>query len=68
MGTNRPIYGKSKSDLMNYNWNKIYKEKYTNKVYNEFLATFNRLYDKNCPITQVNRKNKCNDTNGSRRA
>lgn len=50
-----------KKDLLEHNWEIIYREKDIDKAYDEFLRIFKLLYDKNCPIKSQSRKQKCKD-------
>lgn len=43
-------------ELLEQNWDIIYREKDVDRVYEEFLRIFTSLYDKNCPIKKYNRK------------
>ncbi len=48
-----------KADLLAQNWDSVLKENNVDIAYEKFLEIFKRMYDKNCPIKKVNRKNKC---------
>lgn len=45
-----------KNDLIAQNWEIVYKEKDTDKAYDEFVRIFKNLYDKHCPIKQSRSK------------
>lgn len=48
---------KLRSELLKHNWKKT-DEADTNKAYETFLITFKSLYDEQCPLKQLNRKQK----------
>lgn len=41
------------NDLLQQNWNSIYNKTDMHCAYDEFIKTFRKLYDKNCPIKEV---------------
>ncbi len=47
-----------KNDLMEYDWESIYRENDVNLAYDEFVRVFKLLYDKNCPVREYSRKSK----------
>lgn len=42
---------------MEQEWNTVYCEKNVNSAFNKFLDIFNSLYDLNCPIHQISKRN-----------
>lgn len=50
-----------KNDLLNQDWDNVYKEADIDIAYGIFLRIFMELYDKNCPTIKYNRKHKYSD-------
>lgn len=46
------------NDLKAQNWDIIYKNSDINEECDDFLGIFNKMYDKNCPIKEINHKEK----------
>uniref|UniRef100_A0A3Q3EXG8 Reverse transcriptase domain-containing protein n=1 Tax=Labrus bergylta TaxID=56723 RepID=A0A3Q3EXG8_9LABR len=51
-----------KNELINQNWEILYKEENIDRAYEKFLGVFKLLYDKHCPIREIKMKFKCSDS------
>nr|XP_049610262.1 uncharacterized protein LOC125988690 [Syngnathus scovelli] len=47
-----------KHELMEQNWDAIYKENDVNNAYHKLMTIFTSLYNKHCPIKEYNKKTK----------